>query len=121
MSLTSNQQTLLKSIDRAIEARDPRLASMFAIFTRLTRAEGPPLTERMARQPNWFVLWLRSAVRWSKGTAAVPIVLVACLLAAIIVIGVTTAGSSSCPPSTTLHQSALGRRAVCQPTAGPGK
>jgi hypothetical protein len=36
VSLPSYQQSLLNGMDRALESRDPRLASMFAVFTRLT-------------------------------------------------------------------------------------
>ncbi len=117
VSLPSCQQSLLNGMDRALETRDPRLASMFAIFTRLTRDEGPPLTERLAPGPNRLALRLRGAIGWARASAAVPIVLVACLMVAIIMLGVATATGRSCPPSTRLHQVAGGKAAVCQPSA----
>jgi len=40
VGLPADQQSRLNSIDRALEARDPRLASVFATFTVLTRDEG---------------------------------------------------------------------------------
>ena len=117
VSLPSYQQSLLNGMDRALESGDPRLASMFALFTRLTLDEGPPLTERLARGPSRFALRLRATVGWVRASAAVPIVLVACLMVAIIMLGVATATGSSCPPSTRLHQVAGGKNAVCQPSA----
>lgn len=117
VSLPSYQQTLLDGMDRALETRDPRLASMFAIFTRLTRDDGPPLSERLSRSPSQAALRLRAAIRWTRASTAVPIVLVACLMVAIIAIGVATASGRSCPPSTTMHQVAGGKAAVCQPSA----
>lgn len=104
-------------MDRALECRDPRLAAMFSIFTRLTCDDGPPRTERLARGPHPVLIRLRSGIRWAKGSAAVPIVLVACLMIAIIMLGVATATGRSCPPSTTLHQAVPGKSAVCQPSA----
>ena len=117
VSLPSYQKSLLIGMDRALEACDPRLASMFAIFTRLTRDEGPPLTERLARGPNQVALRLRAVTRRARASAAVPIVLVACLMVAIIMLGIATASGRSCPPSTRLHQVAGGKAAICRPSA----
>lgn len=90
---------------------------MFAIFARLTRDEGPPLTERLARGPNQLRTRLRAGVQRARASAAVPIVLVACLMVAIIMLGIATATGRSCPPSTSLHQVAAGKSAVCRPSA----
>lgn len=45
MSLPVGQQRILDTIAGAIQTRDPRLAGMFAIFTRLTRSEPMPARE----------------------------------------------------------------------------
>jgi hypothetical protein len=47
MSLPASQQRVLDGIAEALRASEPRLASMFAIFTRLCRSEGPPWREQL--------------------------------------------------------------------------
>ncbi len=119
VSLPAAQQSLLNGLDRALEARDPRLASMFAIFTKLTMQDGPPRTELLERGPNPVLAWLRTAVRWAQASAAIPIVLVAGLMAAIIALGIAT--SSACT-SAAMHRAGSARSAACQSSAkGLGK
>jgi hypothetical protein len=62
MSLPACQQRVLDTIENALQKREPRLASMFAMFTRLTRGEGLPRTERLEVTPWWA--WHR---RWRPG------------------------------------------------------
>ena len=52
MSLPACQQRILDSIAGTLQARDPRLVSMFAIFTRLTRSEPMPLNEALNGRHN---------------------------------------------------------------------
>lgn len=47
MSLPARQQRALDRIEKTLLADDPRLGSMFAIFTRLTWHEAMPMTERV--------------------------------------------------------------------------
>jgi hypothetical protein len=47
MSLPSGQQRVLDDIEVALQASEPRLASMYAIFTRLTRNEARPRREEL--------------------------------------------------------------------------
>jgi hypothetical protein len=47
MSLPACQQRILDGIAGTLQARDPRLVSMFAIFTRLTRSEPMPSNEAL--------------------------------------------------------------------------
>jgi hypothetical protein len=47
MSLPARQQRMLDGIERVLQASEPKLASMFAIFARLTSDEGPAMTERL--------------------------------------------------------------------------
>ena len=54
MSLPACQERVLGAIEKALRAGEPRLASRFAIFTRLTRDEELPRTEQLVQQP-----WLR--------------------------------------------------------------
>jgi hypothetical protein len=53
MSLPASQQRVLDAIENALKRREPRLASMFAIFTRLTTSEGLPRTEVLDAVPWW--------------------------------------------------------------------
>jgi hypothetical protein len=47
MTLPARQQRALDRIGTTLAADDPGLGSMFAIFTRLTRHEAMPVTERV--------------------------------------------------------------------------
>jgi Protein of unknown function (DUF3040) len=47
MSLPEGEQQVLDGIAETLRASEPRLASMFAIFGRLFRNDGPPLRERL--------------------------------------------------------------------------
>ena len=53
MSLPASQQRVLDAIENTLKRREPRLASMFAIFTRLTNSEGLPRTEVLQAVPWW--------------------------------------------------------------------
>jgi hypothetical protein len=104
-------------MDHALEARDPALASMFAIFTRLTRDDGPPRTERLARGPNPVLVMSRAAVRWLRASAAIPIALVAGLMAAIIALGIASSGRPVCPSAAWTRHSGQFRPTYCRATA----
>src|SRR5579859_344879 len=60
MSLPASQQRVLDSIENRLSTREPRLASMFAIFTRLTSNEALPRLEALNASPWW------SPRRWSS-------------------------------------------------------
>jgi Protein of unknown function (DUF3040) len=53
MGLPASQQRVLDRIEEALKKREPRLASMFAIFTRLTVHEGVPRIEALDLVPWW--------------------------------------------------------------------
>ena len=53
MGLPASQQRVLDRIEEALKKREPRLASMFAIFTRLTVHEGVPRIEALDALPWW--------------------------------------------------------------------
>ena len=61
MSLPASQQRVLDGIAEALRASEPRMASMFAIFTRLCRSEGPPWREQLTAGPG-----LRAAAVWIR-------------------------------------------------------
>ena len=51
MSLPTGQQRALESIEGKLAESDPRLVSLFSIFTRLTLAETMPWIEQVAVRP----------------------------------------------------------------------
>jgi hypothetical protein len=57
MSLPACQERVLSAIESALRTAEPRLASRFAIFTRLSSGEDLPRTEQLMPQP-----WLRHAL-----------------------------------------------------------
>jgi hypothetical protein len=53
MSLPACQERILSGMEKALKACEPRLASRFAIFARLTRDEELPRTEQLM-PPSWL-------------------------------------------------------------------
>jgi hypothetical protein len=53
MSLPAAQQRILDGIADGLRRTEPRLAAMYAMFTRLCFGDGPPMRERLARRRNW--------------------------------------------------------------------
>jgi hypothetical protein len=51
MGLPAGQQRILEKIDVKLTQTDPRLNSLFAIFTRLTHTEAMPWTEQLKASP----------------------------------------------------------------------
>jgi hypothetical protein len=51
MSLPAAQQRVLDGMAEAMRASEPRLVSMFAMFTRLTTNEAAPGREQLPRRP----------------------------------------------------------------------
>jgi hypothetical protein len=51
MGLPAGQQRILEKIDVKLTESDPRLNSLFAIFTRLTRSEAMPWIEQVTPRP----------------------------------------------------------------------
>ena len=57
MSLPACQERILRGMESALRKGEPRLASRFAIFTRLTKDEELPRTEQLVPQPwPWRLL-----------------------------------------------------------------
>jgi hypothetical protein len=64
MSLPAAQQRILDGIADGLRRSEPRLAAMYATFTRMCGSEGPPIREQLARGWAWrsaaaVVIWLR--------------------------------------------------------------
>jgi hypothetical protein len=56
MSLPASEQRALDRIEETLHAGDPRLRSLFMIFTRLTRHEAMPSTEQVNARPRTSLL-----------------------------------------------------------------
>ena len=88
MSLPVSQQRVLQGIESALEGGEPRLRSMFAIFTRLTREDGAPRTELLPPRASVRRAWL---VARRRAIIAIPVVLgLAALLIFLAVHGSST-------------------------------
>jgi hypothetical protein len=81
MSLTASEQRALARIERVLQARDPRLRSLFATFTSLTSREALPEREQLRRRA-----WRLRA----------PLAVM--LIAASVAIGVLSGASQACGP-----------------------
>jgi hypothetical protein len=86
MSLPASQQRVLDRIEEALKRREPRLASMFAIFNRLNIHEGLPWIEALKPKPWW------SLRRYRPTTGIRAFVLIA--LAAGLVVSAVFVGMS---------------------------
>jgi hypothetical protein len=58
VSVPAREQRVLNEIEVMLQAGEERLASMFALFTRLARDEGMPGTEDLGTRPRWPCRWL---------------------------------------------------------------
>ena len=90
MGLPASQERLLDRIEETLKEREPRLASLFAMFARLNINERLPRTEALAAAPWWsprrygtrllvralLLLWLAAVLTASGvflGTSRVPV------------------------------------------------
>jgi hypothetical protein len=86
MSLPTGQQRVLESIEGKLAESDPRLVSLFSIFTRLTLAEKMPwfeevavrpIADRLARVARWFRLTARRPAARVRALVLLPAALTA--------------------------------------------
>ena len=89
MPLPAGQQRVLDAIEKSLQASEPRLTSLFAMFARLTRGEPPVRAERLPGRPRWY----RSAAQMR---AFVLIPVMAALTISGVLLGVTTRGAQAC-------------------------
>ncbi|HEY1624519.1 MAG TPA: hypothetical protein VGG16_12035 [Streptosporangiaceae bacterium] len=91
MSLPASQRRALDVIEGELRASAPHLASMFGIFTRLTNADGPAMTERL--RPSR----LRAVVIRLRAFVLIPVA-VAMVVAGVVVGGTGRGVSNPSPP-----------------------
>src|SRR6516162_3482816 len=84
MSLSAAEARALTRIERALLSRDPRLRSLFSIFTRLTWQEAMPAREQLRR-------------RRRRPRPGVVIAIGLVLALAMVVMGVIVSPQRGCP------------------------
>jgi hypothetical protein len=96
MSLPIGQQHVLESIEGKLAESDPRLVSLFSIFTRLTLTEKMPWIEQVAVRPvadrlgmvaYWFRWKARRPAARVRAMVVLPAVLTAVACALTIAFG----------------------------------
>jgi hypothetical protein len=87
MSLPVAEERTLTSIEQALRSRDPRLNSLFSIFTRLTWQEAMPTIEQIRRR------------RWRPQPGAVVLIAVALLVCAIVAGSLSSGGGCGHAPT----------------------
>ena len=116
MSLPARQERVLERIEHSLQACDPPLRSMFAMFTKLTRDEEMPRLEKLQAPSSPLWDWLKRQAQpvrgrrvrrsaWATGAPGtrlraiilVPIVLLALAPAALLGLGID--GVSHCGPA----------------------
>jgi hypothetical protein len=88
MGLPAGQQRILEKIDVKLTESDPRLHSLFAIFTRLTHTEAMPWIEQVKARPLWdrlasIRLWFRLLSRRPAARVRALLLLPAALVAMV--------------------------------------
>jgi hypothetical protein len=117
MSLPASQQRVLDRIEEALKHREPRLASMFAIFARLNIGEHLPRIEALELVPWW-------SLRRYRGRMPARAVLFLSLAIALIVSAVfigTTQSSATCRTPLTPHGSLIGLSHAGAACSAPNK
>jgi hypothetical protein len=128
MSLPASQQHALNAIDDGLQDGDPRLARMFAVFTRLTRLESMPARETLPPRQRWpRGRWpacplgsQRSLAGRAGARLLVPVLLAAAL--SLLIMSILANPSASRRGCSAAHSSSAAFRllspAACPP-AGP--
>jgi Protein of unknown function (DUF3040) len=103
MSLPASEQRALDRIEETLHAGDPRLRSLFMIFTRLTRHEAMPSTEQVNTRP------LMSLIR----KIAIPIALAAILSG--LILNTLAPGRNACVTQAPSHSQSSSQMSGCLP------
>jgi len=114
MGLPAYQERVLSGIENALRQGEPRLASRFAIFTRLASGEELPRTEQLVLEP-WPRRWLKSPRL--RAVLAVPAALLA-LAAALFFASIS--GARPCPAMARTAIAAATRWNACPASGAAG-
>ena len=104
MGLPASQQRVLDRIEEALRRREPRLVSMFAIFTRLNLGERLPWIEALETVPWWSPRRYRGRMP-ARAVLFLSLAIALILSAVFIGMGQST---GNCRPSLTPHASLIG-------------
>ena len=104
MSLPASQQRVLDRIEEALKKREPRLVSMFAMFTRLNIGERLPRFEALELVPWWSPRRYRDRM---PPRAVLFLSLAIALIVSAVFIGMSQS-SNSCRTPLTPHGSVIG-------------
>ena len=134
MSRPTRQQRVLDQIEHSLHACEPQLASMFAMFTTLTKDEAIPRQEKLPSRPSPLHLWrnrpagprrgrpaatgARTARPWATRLASAILVMIMPLaLTAAVLLGLGGRSVTSCSPAIRPEHTApaLSRRTTCRP------
>ena len=85
MSLSASEARALTRIEQSLLSRDPRLRSLFSMFTRLTWREAMPAREQLRRR------------RW-RPHPSVAIAIAVALAVALVVVGSLVSPPRACAP-----------------------
>jgi hypothetical protein len=113
VNLPTGQQQVLDWIESDLEAGDPRLRSMFAIFTRLTRDEGAPPTESLRPEGLLRRAWPGRG-RSGPLRAVIYAPLVLGLVALFVFLVINSSAAHGCRPAAEPHAAASARAVGCQ-------
>ena len=104
MGLPASQQRVLDRIEETLKRREPRLVSMFAIFTRLNLGERLPWIEALETVPWWSPRRYRARMP-ARAVLFLSLAIALILSAVFIGMGQST---GNCRPSLTPHASLIG-------------
>ncbi|HEY7433359.1 MAG TPA: hypothetical protein VH641_21790 [Streptosporangiaceae bacterium] len=125
MGLPTWQQRTLESIEGKLTESDPRLAALFAIFARLTRAETMPWFEQLTVRPlidlfSRIAFWFRQLSRGPAARVRALVLLPAALtaMACALTLAFSFSGSQRTPPgaATTSTSQSVAKHRLCKLT-----
>ena len=131
MGLPASQRKILERIENALRGSDPRLASLFSIFTRLTREEEMRRIEEIRAKAALFLLRIRYGLvafgRWfgapsrARLRTALFFPVALAFVAGAVLVGAWFPNGSRCPSTrgtvgTTLTTA---RSRFCSPLTSP--
>ena len=104
MSLPARQQRVLDRIEEVLKKREPQMASMFAMFTRLNLGERLPWIEALETVPWWSPRRYRGRI---PARAVLFLSLAIALIVSAVFIG-TSQSPDNCRTPLTPHGSLIG-------------
>jgi hypothetical protein len=112
VSLPACQQRALDRIESTLQACEPRLASMFAIFTRLARDEAVPRTESLRAETRVAWSWRGGLTATPRAIVAIPLVLGFMVLLVFLI--TNRSAAHACGPVGGLRAAAMVQASSCQ-------